>query len=35
VAWLGEQIAWFHFVGVTAILLGLFFVSRPKKAASR
>ena len=28
VAWLDEHIAWFHFAGVTAILLGLYFVSR-------
>jgi drug/metabolite transporter (DMT)-like permease len=27
-AWLGEEIAWFHFVGVTAILAGLFLVGR-------
>lgn len=31
VVWLGEQIAWFHLVGVTAILLGLFLVSRAGK----
>lgn len=31
VAWLGEQVAWFHFVGVTAILFGLFLVSRAGK----
>lgn len=28
VAWLGEQISWFHLVGVAAILFGLFLVSR-------
>jgi drug/metabolite transporter (DMT)-like permease len=31
VTWLGEEIAWFHFAGVTAILSGLFLVSRTGK----
>lgn len=31
VAWLGERIAWFHFAGVVAILLGLFLVGRSEK----
>lgn len=31
VVWLGEQIAWFHLVGVTAIVSGLFLVSRTGK----
>jgi drug/metabolite transporter (DMT)-like permease len=30
VAWLGEQIAWFHVAGLAAILLGLFLVSRSR-----
>lgn len=31
VAWLDEEIAWFHFGGVVAILFGLFLVSRSGK----
>lgn len=31
VTWLGEQIAWFHFVGVAGILVGLVLVSRAGK----
>ena len=31
IAWLGERIAWFHFAGVVAILLGLFLVNRSEK----
>jgi len=31
IAWLGERIAWFHFAGVVAILLGLFLVGRSER----
>jgi drug/metabolite transporter (DMT)-like permease len=31
VAWLGEQISWFHLLGVVAILSGLFLVSRSER----